>query len=363
MYSFEPSEDQKTLVDAVRRFASRELRPAMRPAEEKGELPPAVTRAGWELGLLPASLPEEVGGFGERSVMTGVLAAEELAWGDLAGALALMAPNLVALPVLVRGSADQKRDLLPGFAADAYRPASAALMEPRYDFDAGALHTRAVRRDGEYVLSGAKCNVPYAAESEWMLVYAALDGATQAFLVRKGAAGLVVGERERNMGLGALPLYGVELRECAIPAAQRLGGDEGTDVSVLLDASRVAWAALAVGLGRAAYEYALDYAKKRQAFGEAIAQRQSIAFMLAEMATEVEAARLLVWEAAWLLDQGQDCSREAYLARNLADDMALMVADRAVQILGGHGYIRDFPVELWLRNARGFAVLDGLAIV
>src|SRR6185295_4805104 len=136
MYSFEPSEDQKTLVDAVRRFASRELRPAMRPAEEKGELPPAVTRAGWELGLLPASLPEEHGGFGERSVMTGVLAAEELAWGDLAGALALLAPNLVALPVLVRGSAEQKRSLLPGFAGESYRPGSAALMEPRYDFDA-----------------------------------------------------------------------------------------------------------------------------------------------------------------------------------------------------------------------------------
>jgi alkylation response protein AidB-like acyl-CoA dehydrogenase len=118
-----------------------------------------------------------------------------------------------------------------------------------------------------------------------------------------------------------------------------------------------------VGLGRAAYEYALDYAKKRQAFGEAIAQRQSIAFMLAEMATEVEAARLLVWEAAWLLDQGKEAAREAYLARNLADDMALMVADRAVQVLGGHGYIRDYPVELWLRNARGFAALEGLAIV
>jgi alkylation response protein AidB-like acyl-CoA dehydrogenase len=363
MYSFEPSEDQKTLVDAVRRFASRELRPAMRPAEEKGELPGAVTRAGWELGLLPASLPEEFGGFGERSVMTGVLAAEELAWGDLAGALALLAPNLVALPVLARGSADQKRDLLPGFAADSYRPGSAALMEPRYDFDAAALETRAVRRGGEYVLTGTKCNVPYAAESEWMLVYAALDGATQAFLVGRGAPGLAVGERERNMGLGALPLYGVELRDCAVPAAQRLGGADGADVSGLLDASRVAWAALAVGLGRAAYEYALDYAKKRQAFGEAIGQRQSIAFMLAEMATEVEAARLLVWEAAWRLDTGQDTGREAYLARNLADDMALMVADRAVQILGGHGYIRDYPVELWLRNARGFAVLEGLAIV
>lgn len=363
MYSFEPSEDQRTLLDAVRRFASRELRPAMRPAEEKGELPPAITRAGWELGLLPASLPEEFGGFGERSVVTGVLAAEELAWGDLAGALALLAPNLVALPVLVRGSADQKKELLPRFAAESYRPASAALMEPRHDFDAAALQTHAVRRNGEYVLSGAKCNVPFASESEWMLVYAALDGATQAFLVGRDTPGLVVGEREQNMGLSALPLYGVELRDCAVPAAQRLGGEDGAALSVLLDASRVAWAALAVGLGRAAYEYALDYAKKRQAFGEAIAQRQSIAFMLAEMATEVEAARLLVWEAAWLLDQGQEASREAYLARNLADDMALMVADRAVQILGGHGYIRDFPVELWLRNARGFAVLEGLAIV
>jgi alkylation response protein AidB-like acyl-CoA dehydrogenase len=134
-------------------------------------------------------------------------------------------------------------------------------------------------------------------------------------------------------------------------------------VGVLLDASRVAWAAMAVGVGRAACEYALEYAKSRQAFGEAIAQRQSIAFMLAEMATEVEAARLLVWEAAWLLDEGRDASRAAYLARTLADDMALMVADRAVQILGGHGYIRDYPVELWLRNARAFAVMEGLAMV
>jgi alkylation response protein AidB-like acyl-CoA dehydrogenase len=155
----------------------------------------------------------------------------------------------------------------------------------------------------------------------------------------------------------------VELKDCLVPAAQRLGGPQGADVSPVFDAARVAWAGLAVGVGRAAYEYALEYAKARKAFGEAIAQRQSIAFMLAEMATEVEAARLLAWEAAWLLDQGRDASRAAYLARNLADDMALMVADRAVQVLGGHGYIRDYPVELWLRNARGFAVLDGLAVV
>jgi acyl-CoA dehydrogenase len=363
MYSFEPSDDQKTLIEAVRRFATRELRAAMRQADEAGELPPSLTRSGWQLGLLPGSLPEEFGGFGERSAVTGALAAEELAWGDLAGALALLAPNLVAVPVLLRGSAEQRRDLLPGFAGEEYRPASAALMEPRHDFDPQALETRAVRRDGHYVLSGRKCNVPYADESDWMLVYAALEGGTQAFLVERGSPGLLVGERERNLGLHALPLYAVELQDCAVPAARRLGGEGGADLEVLRDAWQVAWAALAVGVARAAYEYALEYAKKRQAFGEAIAQRQSIAFMLAEMATEVEAARLMVWEAAWQLDQGQDASRAAYLARILADDMALMVADRAVQILGGHGYIRDYPVELWLRNARGFAVLDGLAIV
>ncbi len=363
MYGFEPSDDQKTLVEAVRRFASRELRPAMRPADESGALPDGLTRAGWELGLLPASLPEEVGGFGERSVVTGVLAAEELAWGDLAGALALLSPNLVAMPVLARGSAAQKAEILPGFVSESWVPGSAALMEPRFDFDAGALRTQAARRNGSFVLSGTKCNVPFAAESEWVLVYAALEGRSQGFLVRRGSPGLVVGERERNMGLHALPLYALELRDCAIPAAQRLGGEDGADLGVVTDAARVAWASLAIGVARAACEYALEYAKTRQAFGEAIAQRQSIAFMLAEMATEVEAARLLVWEAAWRLDEGLEASREASLARVLADDTALMVADRAVQILGGHGYIRDFPVELWLRNARAFAVLDGLAIV
>ena len=363
MFGFQPTQDQQTLIEAVRRYSQRELRPQLRPADEKGALPESATRAGWELGLLPASLPEAFGGFGERSALTGALAAEELAWGGLAGALALMAPNLVALPVLLAGSEQQKQELLPGFAGESYVPGSAALQEPRYDFDAAALQTRAVRKNGSYLLSGVKCNVPYAAESAWMLVYAALEGRSEAFLVKQGTPGLKVGERESNMGVKALPLYAVELQDCTVPAAQRLGGEKGADVGPLLDAARVAWGALAVGVGRAAYEYALEYAKNRKAFGEPIAQRQAIAFMLAEMATEVECARLLVWEAAWLIDQGKPASREAYLARNLADDMALTLADRAVQILGGHGYIRDYPVELWLRDARAFAVLEGLAIV
>jgi alkylation response protein AidB-like acyl-CoA dehydrogenase len=362
VFGFEPSPEQKTLVESVQRFARRELRGAARDCDERADLPAALLEAGARLALLPASLPEAYGGFGERSAVTGALFAEELAWGDLSSALALLAPGLVAFPVLMAGTEEQRRDLLPLFCGESHVPAAAALLEPRHDFDPRVLQTRALRSNDRYVLHGTKCNVPFAAEAEWMVVHAAVDGASGAFLVRRGTDGLHVGERERNMGLRALPLYRVELRGCSIPAAQRLGG-EGGRVESILGSSRVALAALAVGQARAAYDYALDYAKSRIAFGEAIAQRQAIAFTLAEMATEIEAARLLVWEAAWTLDQGGEATREATLAKTFADDMVLAVTDRAVQILGGHGYIRDHPVEMWLRNGRAFAVMEGLAIV
>ncbi len=362
MFGFEPSDEQKTLVESVRRFAGRELRPVAHDSDERGELPAALLEAAAPLGLLPASLPEAYGGFGERSAVTGALFAEELAWGDLSGALALLAPGLVALPVLLAGTEAQKHELLPAFCGEGYVPASAALLEPRADFDPRHLLARARRSSGGYVLEGTKCNVPFAAEAEWMLVYASVEGKSRAFLVRRGTDGLHVGEREQNMGLRALPLYKVELRGCVVPSALCLG-DEGGGVEAVLGASRIALAALAVGQARAAYDYALDYAKSRVAFGEAIAQRQAIAFMLAEMATEIEAARLLLWEAAWTLDQGADGTRECLLAKTFADEMVLAVTDRAVQILGGHGYIRDHPVEMWLRNGRAFAVMEGIAIV
>jgi len=356
MFSFEPSEEQQMFIDAARKFASKELRERAREADERGALGESMFAGGWELGLLAASIPEQYGGFGERSALTGVLAAEELAWGDLSGALALSAPNLVAFPILLCGSETQKTDLLPQFCGDKYAPASAALIEPRYDFDSTALKTTATRSNGDFVLNGAKCNVPYAAEAEWMVAYAAVDGRTEAFLVKKGTSGVEVKEREQNMGMKAFPLYSVDFRNCR---AQKLGGDS----QLLLNCSRTALAAMAVGVARGAYEYALEYAKNRKAFGEAIAQRQSIAFMLAEMFIDIEAARLMVWEAAWLLDEKRDATRAAFLAKNFADEMALTVTDRAVQVLGGHGYIRDYPVEMWLRNARGFAVMEGIAIV
>jgi alkylation response protein AidB-like acyl-CoA dehydrogenase len=236
-------------------------------------------------------------------------------------------------------------------------------MEPRIDFDPYSLKTTASRRNGDYVLSGVKCNVPFAAESEWLLIYASLEGTSQGFLIPKGASGLTIGEREQNMGMRALPLYALELEECRIPVSQRLGGEAGCDFPLLLNSSRVALAAMGVGVARAAYEFALDYDKNRKAFGEPIAHRQSIAFTLADMITDIEAARLMVWEAAWNLDHLKDATREAYLALSFTSDMALTVTDRAVQILGGYGYVRDYPVELWLRNARGVGVMEGIAIV
>ncbi|MBN1569698.1 MAG: acyl-CoA dehydrogenase family protein [Acidobacteria bacterium] len=363
MYSFDPTEEQKIIADAARKLALKEFRSRMSEADEKSEPAPEWMHTGWELGLLPASISEKYGGFGERSALTSVLAAEELAWGDLSAALVLTAPNLIAIPVLLCGTEKQKEDLLPHFCGESYVYGSAALMEPRMDFDPNVPGTTATRKNGGYILSGIKNNVPFAAESEWILVYATLEGKCEGFLIPKGTPGLAVKEREKNMGMKAFPLYSVELRECALPAAQRLGGEAGSNFQLILSSSRVALSAMAVGVARAAYEFALDYSKNRKAFGEMIAQRQSIAFTLSDMITDIEAARLMVWEAAWRLDEHKDAAHEAYLAMNFAGDTALMVADRAVQILGGYGFIRDFPEELYLRNARGFGVMEGIAIV
>lgn len=363
MYSFEPSEEQQMLVDAVRKFAVKDVREAAREADERSALPRSLIDKGWELGLLQSSIPEQYGGFGVRSAVTLTLAAEELAYGDLAAAMALLAPGLFALPILIAGSEEQKKTYLPTFCEGGYRLASAALVELRYGFDPAAL-TVTARDDGDgWVLDGDKCYVPLAADAEHLLVYASLDGQTQGFIVRQGTPGLAIGEREKNMGIRALPTYTLKLSNCKVACVDRLGGEAGHDFAPILNASRVALAALAIGVSRAAYDYALKYAKEREAFGEPIAYRQAIAFMLAEMATEIEATRLMAWEAAWLLDQGRDATREAYLTKITADDVALMCTDRAVQILGGHGYIRDHPVEMWLRNGRGFPAFEGMAMV
>ena len=363
MYSFEPTEDQQIVITAAKKLAEKDFRASMREADEACEPHAEWPAASWELSLLPASIPEQYGGFGEPSALTFVLATEELAWGDLSAALIASAPNLTALPILYCGTEEQKNEILPLYCTETYVAGSAALMETGIDFNPYALKTTAVMKDGKYVLSGAKCNVPYAAEAEWVIVYAALDGASQAFLVKKDTPGFIIKEREQNMGMCAFPMYSVEFKDCAIAASQRLGGDKGCDFALLLNASRTSLAAMAVGVARASLEYSIDYAKQRKVFGEALAQRQSLAFKFAEIATDIDAARMMVWKAAWLLDNGQDATKDAYLAKNFAADTALAAADRAVQVLGGYGYTRDFPAELWLRNASGFAIMEGIATV
>jgi alkylation response protein AidB-like acyl-CoA dehydrogenase len=291
-----------------------------------------------------------------------VLAIEELAWADLSIACHLLAPRLLVVPVVEAGTEEQKEAILPHYAQATFAAATAAVVEPRWDFDLAELSVTATLENGSYVLQGTKCFVPLASAAEHLAVFARLQGSDDVgvFLVDRSTPGVSILEREKNMGLKGLATYEVAFERCRVPAERRLGGPSGCDVNRLLNLQRVALAAAAVGVARASFEYARDYAKERKAFGVYIAQKQAIAFMLAEMAIEIDAARLLTWEAAWKLDRGEDATREAVLAKQYAANMALMVADRGVQILGGHGYIRDHLVELFLRNARGFATFEGL---
>jgi acyl-CoA dehydrogenase len=363
MVNFKPTEDQELVRETMAGFAREVLRPAAREADEKGAVPEDIVARGWELGLVQSGIPEQLGGYGDaRSAITGALLLEELAYGDAAITLELLAPRLVTIPLTALGTDAQKKQWLPRFAGDQYAAAAAAYAEPRWDFDPTALATKAERQGGDYVLTGTKCLVPLADRADVILVYASTANGMGAFLVERTAAGVKVGERERNMGIKALPTFSLALEGVRIPQSSRLGGDDA-DVTSLIDASRVAVAALATGIARAAFDYARDYAKERRAFGVAIGQKQAIAFKLADMAIEIDAMRLLAWEAAWKLDRGEPATRECYLAKDYASRAALSVADNALQVLGGHGYIRDHLVELLLRNARGLASFDGLAIV
>jgi acyl-CoA dehydrogenase len=364
MISLTPTEEQQMLVDAVRRYAEKDVRAVAHDSDESGAFPESVLQTGWEIGILPGSIPEEMGGFGEsHSAVTGALAAEELAYGDLSLAMHLMTPALAAIPLVMDGTDAQREQLLPLFVDEKPPGITAALIEPRISFNPHDLKTNATQGNGQYVLNGKKAYVPLAEGAEQILVYASNGGTVDGFFVSGNAEGLTVGPREKLMGLQALPTYPVTLENVTVGADCRLGGENGCNFARLLAHSQVALAALAVGVMRGALEYAVEYAKERVQFGKPIGTRQAIAFMLADCAMEVDAARLMVWEAAWKLDQGQDATKEAYLAKQYADKAVLMVTDSAVQTLGGYGYIREYPVERWLRNARGFVTFDGLAMV
>jgi alkylation response protein AidB-like acyl-CoA dehydrogenase len=363
MIDFKPSEEQELLRQTLASFARDVVRPQARESDEKEVVPAPIVDKGWELGLVQDAIPEQFGGYGSpRSAIAGTFIVEELAYGNLGIALHLVSPRLLTVPLVVAGTDAQRAAWLPKFSGGSFVAGTAAFSEPRWDFDPTALATRAERSGGEWILTGEKCAVPLADRAEAILVYATAPDGLAAFVVERGARGLTVSEREKNMGLRALDAFGVKLDGVRVPGASRLGGD-GVDLQPLVDAQRIASAAAAVGVGRAAFDYARDYAKERTAFGAPIATKQAIAFMLSTMATEIDAMRLLAWEAAWRLDQGLPATRESYLAKQYAADAVLKIADNAVQVLGGHGYIRDHLVELFLRDARSFGTLEGLAIV
>jgi alkylation response protein AidB-like acyl-CoA dehydrogenase len=363
MVNFKPTEEQELLRDTLQSFAREVLRPNSREADEKDAVPPAIAQQGWELGLVQTSIPEEFGGYGSgRSAIRSAIKLEELAYGDLSITMHLLSPRLFTVPLVVAGTSEQQRTWLPRFCGEKFTAATAALAEPIWNFDVRQPSTRAERVGGDYVITGEKCLVPLADRAEAMLVYAKTAEGLGAFAVERGTAGVTVGAREKNLGIKALDTFRVAFEQVRVPAANRIGSDPA-QVQGMIDACRVATAALAVGVSRAAFDYAREYAKERKAFGVAIARKQAIAFMLADMATEVDAMRLLTWEAAWRIDKGLPATRESYLARHYAAQASLKIADNALQVLGGHGYIRDHLVELFLRNARGFVTLDGLAIV
>lgn len=368
MVSFQPTEDQQLIRDTVASFAQEQIRPVAHEADESGNVPSNVVQQAWELGVVQSIIPEAHGGAGDtRSVMTGALVAEELAYGDLSIALHILAPRLLVYPVVEMGSEEQKKEVLPAFAGDTFRAGTAALMEPRFTFDTGELGATARQDNGHWVLNGNKCLVPLASDAEAVLVYASTGKPghenVAAFIVPKGTPGMKVLGREQNMGIKAVETCEVAFEDCRLAPAQRLGGEKGADFNRLLNYSRVGLASMAVGVARAAFEYARDYAKDRRAFGVAIAQKQAIAFMLAQMAIEIDASRLLAWEAAWRLDRGEDGTREAVLAQQYAANACMKVTDDAIQVLGGHGYIREHPVEMWARNGRGFAAFQGLVMI
>jgi alkylation response protein AidB-like acyl-CoA dehydrogenase len=319
------------------------------------------------LGFCPNVIPEQYGGFElGRSSVTAAIAAEELAWGDVSLTLGALSPQLMMIPLLEYGTDEQKEEWLPNFCREQFFFATAAVMEPRITFSPFKLHTTAELSGDQVILNGAKCMVPLADRAEHILVYATTSkgagpSAIEAVIVDKDTPGMTVGEREQNMGLNPLPLFPVAFKDCVVPSSRRIGGRRGIDYIRLLNLSRASLCAMAVGVARASHEYALNYAKERYAFGEPIASRQAIAFMLAESAMEIDGMRLLAWRAAWRLDRHEDATRDAALAKTYCADQTMKVTDYGVQILGGHGYIREHPVEMWFRNGRAFAAMEGLA--
>jgi hypothetical protein len=359
-----PTDEQRMLVEAVRDFAHRACRPAARGADEACGTPAELLATAVELGVGALGIPERHGGVLERrSTVTAALVTEALAEGDMGIALACLAPGSVATALGLWGDADQQATYLPAFAGDAPPVAAIAVAEPRVLFDPLAPETTASRTaSGDFLLRGDKALVPRAAEAELLLVAAALDGAPSLFLVESRAAGLSL-TPEPAMGVRAAATARVSLEDVLLPATALLGDSDPQVYRELVALGRIGWSALATGTGQAVLDYVRPYVNQRLAFDEPISHRQSVAFIVANIAIELESLRLVTLRAASLAETGREFVREAALARALASRHAMQIGSDGVQLLGGHGYTKEHPVERWYRDLRAAGMLEGALIL
>jgi alkylation response protein AidB-like acyl-CoA dehydrogenase len=367
LFDLTPDDEQQMLRESVRDFALAKLRPAAQQADETCATPNELLEQSGELGLTMVGVPEELGGaVAERSAVTTVLMAEALAQGDMGIAVACLAPAGVSTALSLWGDADQQATYLPEFVGENVPAAALALLEPRALFNPLELQTKARRAGGGFVLDGVKSLVPRAADAELFIVAAELideDPAHPAlFIVEPGGKGLAI-EPDPGMGIRAAGTGRLTLENVKAPAGALLGGADADVMTECIQLARLGWCALAVGTGQAVLDYVIPYVNERKAFGEPISSRQAVAFTVSNIAIELDGMRLATYRAASRVDHGASFAREVALARRLCAERGMAIGSDGVQLLGGHGYTKEHPVERWYRDLRAAGVMEGALVV
>ncbi len=361
---FDLNAEQSDIRDTVRRFTEQEITPHAEEWDETYHFPREIYFQMGELGLMGMTTPEEYGG-SSLSRLTAALVYEELAKGEMATAVGLSVHNMITGSIARFGSEEQRQRWVPHLASGKLLGAF-SLSEAASGTDAASLQCRAERSNGSYVLNGSKMWVTNGGEADIYLLMARTGGGKgssgiSSFVVEKGTPGFSFGKTERKMGLHSSPTRELIFENCEIPIANRIG-EEGQGFKVALsslDGGRINIGAIAVGVAQAAFETATKYAHEREQFGQPISAFQGIQFMLADMAMKTEAARLLVYEAAYKLDEGQSAGMYCSMAKCFATDTAMEVTTNAVQVLGGAGYVRDYPVERYMRDVKVAQIFEG----
>lgn len=366
-FDLTPNDEQKMIVETVKEFADEILRPAAHDADAAAAAPSNLLERAAELGITLINVPEELeGAASERGAVTNSLVAEALSHGDMGLALPILAPSGVAVALTQWGTDGQQQTYLPAFTGENVPAAAVVVSEPRALFDPFALQTKAVRSPSGYKLNGVKSMVPAAASAELFIVAAELDGKPAFFIVESSAKGLVV-EADPSMGLRAAGLGRLLLTDVAVPESAILGDgsadDRADDYADAIRLARLGWSSMAVGTGQAILDYVIPYVNEREAFGEPISNRQAVAFMVANIAIELDGLRLVTLRGASRADQGLSFARESALARRLAAEKGMQMGLDGVQLLGGHGYTKEHPVERWYRDMRAIGVAEGIVLI